>query len=551
MPSLIVNAVAEWNGKALKRAGKDVSFFQKQVMGLGKTIGGVFAAQEIIRFGQESVKAFANNQTSAIKLSKAVDNLGLSLSNPDITNFVKTLSDQSGIIELQLRPALQGLLTTTGDVAKSQQILTAAIDVSRGSSIDLATTAYDLSQAYVGNYKGLKKYQLGISNAQLKTIGFTGVMAALNKQFSGASASYLQSFAGQMTLFGKAVDDAKIKIGGGLVDSFAMLSGGTGIEGAIKSLNDVASSINAITTAIGALGAAVHFAYKVFDFIGNVGGLVPALVGPTSYIARVQAQVKLQDAMGNKGYGSSTGTMADYAYSKKEKQSSAAKLAADAKNLAIQKSLAKVSASKLATDKQSALTAKQSMLFNQNAISEVAALKGNLSDEERKKVELMLALEVGNTDQAAILSQQVASAYDATGQLALFLRTLPEAKNPFAAWDSYLNGIASKAASVATMGPVSNFTPTTNYPVNPNKPGDPNFIGPVIPSTNVPVDDPMISYNTSTGLNYNANAKGQGITQNFAVTVNNPVGNGIVDMVQQAVLDAGRLGHNLVPAGSL
>jgi hypothetical protein len=142
-------------------------------------------------------------------------------------------------------------------------------------------------------------------------------------------------------------------------------------------------------------------------------------------------------------------------------------------------------------------------------------------------------------------------AYDATGQLALFLRTLPEAKNPFAAWDSYLNGIASKAASVTTMGPVSNFTPTTDYPVNPNKPGDPNFIGPVIPSTNVPVDDPMISYNTSTGLNYNANAKGQGITQNFAVTVNNPVGNGIVDMVQQAVLDAGRLGHNLVPAGSL
>jgi hypothetical protein len=61
----------------------------------------------------------------------------------------------------------------------------------------------------------------------------------------------------------------------------------------------------------------------------------------------------------------------------------------------------------------------------------------------------------------------------------------------------------------------------------------------------------MISYNTSTGLSYNANAGTNGITQNFITTVNNPVGNGVVDMVQQAILDASRLGHNLVPAGSL
>jgi len=228
MPNLVVSAVAEWNGKALQKGSKDVSRFQKTLIDLGKTIGSVFAVQEVINFGKESVKAFADNQTSAIKLAKAVDNLGLSYSNPDITNFVKTLSEQSGIIETVLRPSLQGLLTTTGDVAKSQELLTSAIDISRGSSIDLATVTTDLSNAYVGNYKGLKKYELGITNAQMKTLGFTGIMKALNTQFSGSSQSYLKSFAGQMTIFGKAVDDAKIKIGGGLVQSFAMLSGGTG-----------------------------------------------------------------------------------------------------------------------------------------------------------------------------------------------------------------------------------------------------------------------------------------------------------------------------------
>jgi hypothetical protein len=154
------------------------------------------------------------------------------------------------------------------------------------------------------------------------------------------------------------------------------------------------------------------------------------------------------------GYGSSTGTMADYAYSQQQKQAAAAKTKADAKNLAIQKSLNKVNQANLNTQKQSALTAKQSLLFNQNAISEVAALKGKLSDEERKKVELMLALETGNTDQAAILSQQVAQAYDETGQLAAYLRDLPDASNPFAYWDMYLNGIAAKVNSIAAPGTV-------------------------------------------------------------------------------------------------
>jgi len=551
MPNLVVNAVAEWNGKALKRAGKDVSIFQKQMLSLGKTFGSFFAVTQVAAFGKATLKAFSEDQASAVKLAKAVDNLGLSFSNPDITNFIRTLESQSGIVDEKLRPSFQALLTTTGDVAKAQELLTSAIDISRGSGVDLATVSQDLANGYVGITRGLKKYNLGLTQTQLKSKSFTEIMTLLNKQFSGASAAYLDTYAGKMDKLTTATDIAKESIGKGLIDALAMTAGGTGVDGAIKSLNDIAGAINAITAAIGALGAVVHTAYKFFDFIGNLGGLIPKIGNDQSTFGKNQALAKAQHNAANNPYGNSTGTMADYARTQKEKQAQAAKLKADAKALAIQKSLNKAKASTAAADKQSAMTAKQSLLFNQTAISATAALKGKLTDEERNKVELMLALEMDNTTEAARLSQLVAMAYDATGQLALFLRTLPEAKNPFAAWDSYLNGIASKAASVATMGPVSNFTPTTDYPVNPNKPGDPNFIGPVIPSTNVPVDDPMISYNTSTGLNYNANAKGQGITQNFAVTVNNPVGNGIVDMVQQAVLDAGRLGHNLVPAGSL
>ena len=452
MANLIVSAVAEWNGKALKNGSKDVSVFEKGISKLGQTIASVFAAREIIAFGKSSLKAFSENQASAVKLAKAVDNLGLSYSNPDISNFISNLSDQSAIIQTTLRPALQGLLTTTGDVAKSEELLTSAINISRGSTVDLTTVAYDLSQAYVGNYKGLKKYQLGLSNAQLKTVGFTGVMDALNQQFSGASAAYLNTYAGKMDILKTAADEAKITIGQGLVDALTLMAGQqSGVQGIANSMKNVATNSSDALVGVAALVEKFkHLPGNGFGIPAIISEIASANAHPYAQLASFGATQKRL----NSGYGSSTGTMADYAYSQKQKQAAAAKIKADAKNLAIQKSLNVVNQKNLAAQKQSALTAKQQLLFNQNAISEVAALQGKLSDEERAKVELMLALEVGNTDQATILSQQVAQAYDQTGQLAAYLRDLPDAANPFAYWDMYLNGIAAKVNSIAAPGTV-------------------------------------------------------------------------------------------------
>jgi hypothetical protein len=559
MANLIVSAVAEWDGRALTKGTKQLSAFERGAKQLGKTLGGVFAVSQVVAFGKASLKAFSEDQASAVKLAKAVDNLGLSFSNPDITRFIATLETQSGIVDEKLRPAFQALLTTTGDVTKAQELLTSAIDISRGSGVDLAQTSQDLANGYVGITRGLKKYNLGLTQAQLKSKSFTEIMDLLNKQFSGASAAYLDTYAGKMDKLTTATDVAKESIGKGLIDAFAMMSGGTGVDGAIKSINDIAGAINAVTTAIGALGAVVHGAYKLFDFIGNLGGLVPKFGNAQSTFGKNQAAAKAEHNAMNNPYGNSTGTMADYAYSQKQKQAAAAKLKADAKALAIQKSLNKVTASTAKTTKQDAMTAKQALLFNQTAISAVAALKGKLSDEERNKVELMLALEMNNVDAAAILSQKVAQAYDQTGQLAAYLRDLPDAANPFAYWDMYLNGIAYKVNAITSPGTVlggmnfggSNGGGSTSVP-SPNVPTTPQDLG---------VTDLVTLASQGAGASGGfspvvaaAMAKAgndTSITQNFAVTVNNPVGNGIVDMVQQAVLDAGRLGHNLVPAGSL
>jgi hypothetical protein len=551
MANLIVSAVAEWNGKALKKGAKDVSAFDKGVKKLGKSLAGLFAAQKIAQFGKASVKAFAEDQAAAVKLAKAVDNLGLSYSNPDIANFIGKLETQSGIIDDKLRPSFQALLTTTGDVAKAQQLLTSAIDISRGSGIDLATVSQDLANGYVGITRGLKKYNLGLTQTQLKSKSFEEIMTLLNKQFSGASAAYLNTYTGGMEKFTTEADKAKEIVGKGLIDSLLILSGNTSVSDLADDMHR--ASVNTAELLVN-LSKVVKYITGPFVAAGNVLAKFIEKTQPLADLIFAGDPSGFMDAPAKRTGKLSTNRSASPAGTKvKADQVAAARVKADAKNLAIQKELNKTIAATAKISKQSAMTDKQKLLFNQTAISAIAALKGKLTEEERNKVELMLALEMDNIDAAAVLSQKVAQAYDSTGQLALFLRTLPDAKNPFAAWDRYLDAIQAKASQIIT----SPTAPTS--PINPSTP--------VIPSPVIPkMGEDFAAKDFVTLASQGAGASGgfspvvaaamaaggsSGITQNFVTTVNNPVGNGVVDMVQQAILDASRLGHNLVPAGSL
>jgi len=125
----------------------------------------------------------------------------------------------SGVTDDQLRPAMQRLLQTTGSVAKAQELLTQATDIAAGSGVDYETVVNDLSLAYVGQTRGLRKYSLGLSQAELKTMKFADVQERLNKQFSGASAEFLTTYAGKLQLITTAAGEASETIGKSLVES--------------------------------------------------------------------------------------------------------------------------------------------------------------------------------------------------------------------------------------------------------------------------------------------------------------------------------------------
>jgi hypothetical protein len=118
--------------------------------------------------------------------------------------------------------------------------------------------------------------------------------------------------------------------------------------------------------------------------------------------------------------------------------------------------------------KDQAALKKQSALFDIQQIQLVAALQGQLSDEDRKRVELQLALLQGNEDEAKKLTTEIANSIDKTGNLAKYLQTLPDAANPFKNWDAYLTAIEDRIKKLNLNPPGSDNPPSGSYSMGTN-----------------------------------------------------------------------------------
>ena len=69
MANIYVAASATWNGKALKKAKKDVSAFDLQIKNFAKTFGAAFSARALMRFSKSAVNAFAADEKAAKALN--------------------------------------------------------------------------------------------------------------------------------------------------------------------------------------------------------------------------------------------------------------------------------------------------------------------------------------------------------------------------------------------------------------------------------------------------------------------------------------------------
>jgi hypothetical protein len=242
---------SKFDAKGFKQAETALGKLNGTAKKLAGTFGLAFGAAAITSYGKAAVKAFAADEAAALRLNRAVENLGIGFANPAISDYIAKLERSAGVADDILRPAFQGLLTTTGSLTQSQKLLSDAITISRASGIDLATVTEDLGRGYIGVTKGLTKYNTGLSKAELSSMSFNDILGTLLKRSAGAAEDYLDTTAYKMDVLGVATGNASEIIGRGFVDALARAAGGTEATDAQIFLETMAGLFNKVTLAAG------------------------------------------------------------------------------------------------------------------------------------------------------------------------------------------------------------------------------------------------------------------------------------------------------------
>jgi phage-related protein len=215
-----------------------------------------------------------------------------------VEEYISSLGQSVAIADDEARPALQALVVATKDVAKAQDLLNIAIDVSAGTSKDLASVSDALAKAYAGNMRGLQALSPELKTMIKDGASLEEVLATLETNFGGAGKAAAKTAAGGMKKLGIAFNETKESVGMAflpimekllpVVQKFsawaeknptllAVVIGAMGVLAVSILAVNAAMMLNPailITAGIIALGVAVVAAYKKFEGFRTVVRLV-------------------------------------------------------------------------------------------------------------------------------------------------------------------------------------------------------------------------------------------------------------------------------------
>jgi len=217
--------------KNLGKGEKEVQGFGGQLEKFSKVAAAAFAAAAAAaaayagKLAIEGVKAAIADEAAQKRLALALKNVTEATDEQikAVEEQIRQTSLATGIADDKLRPALQRLATATGSVERSQELLNLALDISAATGKDVETVTAALAKAYDGNNSSLTRLGVGLSAAEVKTLGFEGTVKQLSDTFGGAAATQANTFEGQIKRLQVAFDEAKESVGAALLPTLQNL----------------------------------------------------------------------------------------------------------------------------------------------------------------------------------------------------------------------------------------------------------------------------------------------------------------------------------------
>jgi hypothetical protein len=217
--------------KNLDTGSKEVEGFGGKLEKFGKVAAAAFAAAAAaaaayaVKLAVDGVKAAIEDEAAQLRLANALKNVtgATEAQISAVEEQILKTSLATGVADDQLRPALQRLATATGSVTKSQDLLTLALDISAATGKSVETVSNALGKAYEGNTASLTRLGVGLSSAEIKTLGLEGTVKQLAETFGGAATVQANTFEGQIQRLRVGFDEAKESVGAALLPTLQRL----------------------------------------------------------------------------------------------------------------------------------------------------------------------------------------------------------------------------------------------------------------------------------------------------------------------------------------
>jgi hypothetical protein len=253
------------------------------------------AASTLVGALSDAANAAAADEASVLRLQQAVENSGASWDdNASAIAAVIKHGQDLAFTDEQIRSSLSNLTAVTGDVNKAMELNSAAMDLSRGKGIDLATASQIVGRVAEGNVGILKRYGIVLEDGATAT----EALGALHQKFGGQAEAYGNSTAGSIFKVKDSISEWRESIGyatGPAMGLIALLPGlQTGFVLAGSAVGSVIPVIGSMTAALWAMIPAAVAA--VVPFIPLI--LIVAAVAAAILLAKYAWENNLGDIQG-------------------------------------------------------------------------------------------------------------------------------------------------------------------------------------------------------------------------------------------------------------
>jgi len=404
-----IDIAAQFVGKkAFKEAETSTDRLTKNVKGLAKGLLAVYSAQKVLSYAKASVKAFAEDDKAAKALGTTLKNLGLAYGSNigTVNGFISRLEMQTGVLDDELRPAMDRLLRATGDVTKSQELLGLALDIAAGTGKSVTQVSQSLQKAYLGQTQALGRLGVGLTRAELSTSTFEQIQERLSVLFAGQASAAADTYAGSLAKLTVASNNAKETIGQGLVEALMTITNSNTTDEFIGKIDKAAQSIANFARETGEF---IKITKSIFDF-KNLSFFAPSggLFGDGKGFGNISMTVSSQDTQRADAIARKNAT----AITKLTKEQAAAQAkilkdkrlgaAIDKANLALNKGSEVFDMDKIQI--AAALTSQAEQLGNATSAAQVLQIANDTARLNVKKSILALEDAIAAKDEAAIIA---------------------------------------------------------------------------------------------------------------------------------------------------